>query len=155
MTTIAPSLRLNIPTPVDATRVSPWIEREDETGWQRLFDGTHRTAADLSVDIAGVQKTDGSILLRWVTLGVLEDGPNEPIQATSSQTRDLVAEVLQEVERTIAEDSEYAEAGRELAAALTAAADEIDLLACPLCLGSGVIPSVNGDVLCSHGIEAA
>jgi hypothetical protein len=69
MTTTQPDFRLNVRVPADATRVSDWMPTTAGMSYARLFDGTHREAGGVRVDIIGVQRLDGAVGPRWITVG--------------------------------------------------------------------------------------
>jgi hypothetical protein len=87
---------LSVAAPPDATEVQEWLQHGQGLA-TRVFDGTVREAVGFKVGIGGVQRQNGSCQ-RWVTAeaGSLLGGPFE---------RELV---------------------RQLAAVLTASADEIE-----------------------------
>lgn len=96
-------------TPPDATEVHDWLQHRRACGsWPgsslptRLFDGTARQASGFTVLVEGIQYQTGACQ-RWVT-----------VQAESVQAESLFPDPLEP------------EAARQLAAALTAAADEIE-----------------------------
>jgi len=95
-TIAAPDDTLNVPAPSDATQVHGWLEAGDGLA-TRLFNGTVREAARFSIRVRGLQRDNGTCR-RWVVVET-ESGLGAPLEP---------------------------EAGRQLAAALSAAADEIE-----------------------------
>lgn len=120
-----PDFRLNSRVPADATRVSDWLPSTDGGDYARLFDGTHREAGGLRVDIVGAQRLDGAVKLRWVTVGPLEDMA-ETIDYESPQARRAASEIHMIAEIEAITDPDVATDGFALAGALVAAADEIE-----------------------------
>ncbi len=147
MTGATPSYRFNIPIPPDATRAGDW-EPDGGDGYIRFFDGTHRESDGMCVDVIGVQDVDGSVRMRWVEVGHSGDQREEPATLGAREARNFADMVRHEAFR------EHAEAAEELATQLIAAAEEIERLSCPVCLGSGIVCETDGDVLCVHGAQA-
>jgi hypothetical protein len=125
----SPDFRLNIRVPVDATRVSDWLPTTDGTSYLRLFDGTHRDASDVRIDIVGAQRLDGAVSGRWVTVGSLDDTSAETIDYEAPRARQFASEIYMVAEIEAITDPEMGADGFALAAAVTEAADEIDRLA--------------------------
>jgi hypothetical protein len=121
-----PDFRLNVRVPADATRVSVWLPTTDGRRDVRLFDGTHRDAGGVRVDILGAQRLDGSVKPRWVTAGSLDDTAAETIDYDALQARRLASEMYMVAEIEAITDPETAADGFALAAALAEAADEVD-----------------------------
>lgn len=88
----------NVPQPVDATRVFDWGETDAGHRREREFIGTQRQAAGFTVSIEGVQSGTGAVSRR---ASVWSDKRDVPLDS---------------------------EALRQLAAAINAAAAEIDTL---------------------------
>jgi hypothetical protein len=86
----------DIPAPPDATEVFDWRHASHDVA-ARVFDGTVRQAVGLTISIGGLQRHNGTCR-RWVT-----------VEAQSSIGAPLDPEAV-----------------RQLAAALVAAADEIE-----------------------------
>jgi hypothetical protein len=121
-----PDFRLNVRVPADATRVSVWLPTTDGRRDVRLFDGTRRDAGGVRVDILGAQRLDGSVKLRWVAAGSLDDTAAETIDYDALQARRLASEMYMVAEIEAITDPETAADGFALAAALAEAADEVD-----------------------------
>jgi hypothetical protein len=121
-----PDFRLNVRVPGDATRVSVWLPTTDGRRDVRLFDGTRRDAGGVRVDILGAQRLDGSVKLRWVAAGSLDDTAAETIDYDALQARRLASEMYMVAEIEAITDPETAADGFALAAALAEAADEVD-----------------------------
>ncbi len=134
--------RLNIPVPAGATRVGQW-EPDTRGTYVRMFDGTHRAAHGVCIDIIGAQGVDGEVRARWVIFGPLDDRKTAR-DLTAAQARGLAERLLTGAE------PDHLQMAADTGRALIAAADEIQLLDCPLCLGKGVICEADGDVLCPH-----
>jgi hypothetical protein len=147
MTAATPSYRSNIPIPPDATRVGDW-EPDAGESYIRMFDGTHRKSDGMCIDVIGVQNIDGSVRRRWVEVGHIGDAREEPAMLEAHEARNFADMVRHETFR------EHAEAAEDLATKLIAAAEEIERLSCPLCLGSGIVCETDGDIPCVHGAES-
>ncbi|WP_247600179.1 hypothetical protein [Mycobacterium intracellulare] len=89
---------LNVAAPPDAAQVHDWIQRGNSLP-TRAFDGTVREASGFTVRVGGLQRANGTCK-RWLTVN----------------TESLLGLPLEP------------EAVRQLAAALTAAADELELI---------------------------
>lgn len=97
MPTTLSDVVVNVSAPPDAAMVHDWIQRGADDLATRAFDGTVRQAAGFTVAVGGVQRQNGTCR-RWVTV----EG-ERPVGAV------LEPELV-----------------RQLAAALVAAADEIE-----------------------------
>lgn len=104
MTTDSATSTPNTPTPPDATEVFGWVQRGNRLA-TRAFAGKVQQAAGFTVRVEGVQR-ENHTCTRWVTIGPR----NEPAPAWSGSPHDLMEP----------------QAARQLAAALVAAADEIE-----------------------------
>jgi hypothetical protein len=151
MTTIQPPAgatapdRLNVLLPSDATCVWPWYFEEDGgVGWLRVFSGTHR---GMRADIEGTQRADGTILRgrRWLLFGPVDAAEDDVFCLSASRAREFA-----ELSSIAGHDADQPETRAVVSRALLAAADEMDLLDCGLCLGTGILCEAIGDVICTH-----
>jgi hypothetical protein len=118
--------RFNTYIPRDATRISEWM-LNDHGEYFRLFDGAHRQAGGMFIDILGAQLTDGTVIDRWVIVSPADyDDPDERVECDAARARQFAHVIRTEAQAQVVTEPEAAAEGFNVAAALTAAAGECE-----------------------------